>query len=151
VRIAAVLLGVLALVFGGYLARAALRAPATVSGVASGAGTGAGATDVVPTLAPVTPQPFQPEPTKNQPDPEPDNQDVAPPEVYFSPTDYMGHRGSDAVVRAKFQGLIPRVVDDDGDLVDPDMRSQCRIIEVNPLGGPVPRGSILELTCRRGR
>lgn len=151
VRIAAVLLGVLALVFGGYLARAALRAPATVSGVASGAGTGAGATDVVPSLAPVTPQPFQPEPTKNQPDPEPDNQDVAPPEVYFSPTDYMGHRGSDAVVRAKSQGLIPRVVDDDGDLVDPDMRSQCRIIEVNPLGGPVPRGSILELTCRRGR
>jgi hypothetical protein len=71
--------------------------------------------------------------------------------VLIIPTDYWGHRGSDAVVTAKVHGLIPQVVDEDGELVDPDMRSQCRIIGVDPLSGFVPRGSTLELTCRRGK
>jgi hypothetical protein len=71
--------------------------------------------------------------------------------VLIIPTDYWGHLGSDAVVAAKVRGLIPRVVDDNGDQIDPDLRSQCRIIGVNPLTGFVARGSTLELTCRRGK
>lgn len=144
-RFAMALLGVLVLVFGGYLAREALRPPAAPSGALSGTGT----TDVVTAPAPpVTPQPFQPEPTQAQPGPEPNNGDEGPPEVLINPTDYWGHRGSDAAVTAKVRGLIPQVVDEDGDLVDPGMWSQCRIIGVDPPHGFVPRGAILELTCR---
>ncbi|MGB7797479.1 MAG: protein kinase [Pseudonocardiaceae bacterium] len=158
-RIWVVLLCVLALGLGGYLARDVLRSTASPTGVASGAGT----TDV--TVAPVPPatpspsepapsttqQPFQPEPTKVQPDPESTNPGDAPPEVLIIPTDYWGHRGSDAAVTAKVHGLIPQVVDDNGDQVDPDLRSQCRIIGMDPLSGYVPRGSTLELTCREGK
>jgi eukaryotic-like serine/threonine-protein kinase len=155
-RFAMVLLGVLVLVLGGYLARDALRSPAAPtaapSAAPSGAPTGAGATDAaIAPAPPVTSQPSQLGPTPAQPDPEPTNRDEGPPEVLITPTDYWGHRGSDAVVTAKVHGLIPRVVDEDGELVDPDMRSQCRIIEVDPLSGFVPRGSTLELTCRRGK
>jgi serine/threonine protein kinase len=73
------------------------------------------------------------------------------PDVVIIAGDYWGRRGSDAATTAKARGLIPRVVDDDGELVDPDRRSRCRIIGVNPLGGAVPRGSTLELICGRGR
>ena len=147
-RLVMALLGVFVLVLGGYLAREALRSPAAPSG----APTGAGATDVATAPAPVvTSQPSQLEPTQAQPDPEPTNRDEGSPEVLIIPTDYWGHRGSDAVVTAKVHGLIPQVVDEDGELVDPDMRSQCRIIGVDPLSGFVPRGSTLELTCRRGK
>lgn len=153
VPLAAVLFGVLMLVLGGYLARAALRSPAAPSSSApssSGARTGADPTAV--TTAPGTPRPLAPEPTQLPPSTEPSDRDrdEAPPEVLIIPTDYWGHRGSDAVVTAKAHGLIPRVVDDDGELVDPDLRSQCRIVGVTPLSGFVPRGSTLELTCRRG-
>jgi serine/threonine-protein kinase len=159
VRIAVALLGVFMLMFAGYLAREALRSTGTSagtpSGVDSGTATGAGTTGgVTPPAAPVTPPPFQlfePQPTKGQPDPEPTSPDEFAPEVLIIPTDYWGHRGSDAAVAARAQGLIPRVVDDEGELVDPDLRSQCRIIGVNPLAGPVPRGSTLELICRRGK
>jgi eukaryotic-like serine/threonine-protein kinase len=168
-RLAAVLLGVLTLVLGGYLARAALRSPAVPSSApssvpssgpssvpssgpsavpSSGAPAGAGSTGV--TTAPGTPRPATPEPTQGPPGPEPGEGDEATPEVLIIPTDYWGRRGSDAVVTAKAQGLIPRVVDDDGELVDPDLRSQCRIVRVTPPSGFVPRGSTLELTCRRG-
>ncbi|MGH3855725.1 MAG: hypothetical protein ACRDR6_20005, partial [Pseudonocardiaceae bacterium] len=82
---------------------------------------------------------------------EPSNPDAAPSEVLIIPTDYWGHRGSDAAVTAKVHGLIPRVVDDDGELVDPDLRSQCRIIGVDPRSGYVARGSTVELTCRSGK
>lgn len=139
------LLGVLVLVLSGYLAREALRSPTASSGPLTGAGT----TDVASVPAPpVTPQPFGPEPTQAQPAPEPNNQDEGPPEVLINPTEYWGHRGSDAAVTAKVHGLIPQVVDEDGELVDPDMRSQCRIIGVDPPHGFVPRGATLELTCR---
>ena len=157
-RIAVALLGVLVLVVGGYLAREALRSPAAPSGALTGAGTTNGGTVPAPPVAsqpetspPETSQPFQAEPTQAQPGPEPNNRDDAPPEVLIIPTDYWGHRGSDAAVTAKVHGLIPQVVDEDGELVDPDMRSQCRIIGVDPLSGFVPRGSTLELTCRRGK
>jgi serine/threonine protein kinase len=157
-RIAMALLGVLVLAFGGYLAREALRSPAATSGALTGAGTTNVGTVPAPPVAsqpetspPETSQPFQPEPTQAQPGPEPNNRDDAPPEVLIIPTDYWGHRGSDAAVTAKVHGLIPQVVDEDGELVDPDMRSQCRIIGVDPLSGFVPRGSTLELTCRRGK
>ncbi|MGH3718621.1 MAG: serine/threonine-protein kinase [Pseudonocardiaceae bacterium] len=153
-RFAVTLLGVLVLVLalGGYLAREALRSPATPSGALSGAG----ASDVgTAPASPVVPQPAPPEPTKAspgpEPGPEPRNPDEAPPEVLIIPTDYWGHRGSDAAVTAKVHGLIPRVVDDDGELVDPDLRSQCRIIGVDPLSGYVARGSTLELICRSGK
>ncbi|MBV9161661.1 MAG: serine/threonine protein kinase [Pseudonocardiales bacterium] len=144
-RFALALLGVLVLVFGGYLAREALRSPPAPSGALSGAGT----TDIVAAPAPpVTPQPFQPEPTQAQPSPAPDNRDEEPPEVLINPTDYWGHRGSDAATAAKGHGLIPQVVDEDGELIDPDVWSQCRIIGVDPPHGFIPRGSTLELTCR---
>jgi serine/threonine protein kinase len=157
-RIGLALLGVFALLLVGYTARQVLRSPAVPAGLASGAGS----TSVVPApvppvpSSPVTapseaPQLFQPEPTKAQPSPEPTNTDDAPAEVLIIPTDYWGHRGSDAVVTAKVHGLIPRVVDDNGDQVDPDLRSQCRIVGVNPLSGYVPRGSTLELTCQEGK
>jgi hypothetical protein len=96
-------------------------------------------------------QPFGPEPSKAQPAPEPTDLGEASPEVLIIPTDYWGHRGSDAVVTAKAHGLIPRVLDDNGDQVDPDLRSQCRIVGVDPLSGYVSRGSTIELTCREGK
>jgi hypothetical protein len=144
------LLGVLVLLFGGYLAREALRSPTASSGVDPGVASGGDTSDFTePT--PGRAQPFEPGPTKNQPDPEPINPDEGPPEVLIIPTDYWGDRGSNAVVTAKRHGLIPRVVDEDGEQVDPDRRSQCRIIGMDPLAGYVPRGSTIELTCRRGR
>jgi eukaryotic-like serine/threonine-protein kinase len=146
-RIALVALGAFVLVLGGYLARDALHSPATPSAVAAGPGS-----EVVSAPAPpAIPDPYPQELTKAQPAPESNNSDGAPPEVLIIPTDYWGHTGSDAVVTAKVRGLIPRVVDDNGDQVDPDLRSQCRIIEVSPLTGLVARGSTLELTCRRGK
>ncbi len=147
-RIALALLGAFTLVLGGYLARDVLRSPGTPSGVASG--TGSSEVVSAPESA-ATPPLFQPEPGQEQPGWETDNRDETPSEVLIIPTDYWGHRGSDAAVAAKVRGLIPRVVDDDGELVDPDLRSQCRIIGVNPLAGYVTRGSTLELTCRRGK
>ena len=146
-RIALAVLGAFVLVLGGYLVRDALPSasapsppappPPTVPSVAAG--------------APAPPDAYAREFTKAQPAPESNNSDDAPPEVLIIPTDYWGHLGSDAVVAAKVRGLIPRVVDDNGDQIDPDLRSQCRIIGVNPLTGFVARGSTLELTCRRGK
>jgi hypothetical protein len=162
-RLGVGLLCVLALALGGYLARDVLRSAAAPTGVAAGTGT----TDVTPAPAePVSPSsvtappvtapfgispPTRPEPTTVQPTPESTNPGDASPEVLIIPTDYWGHRGSDAVVTAKAHGLIPRVVDDNGDQVDPDLRSQCWIIGMDPLSGYVPRGSTLELTCREGK
>ncbi|MFN2478606.1 MAG: serine/threonine-protein kinase [Pseudonocardiaceae bacterium] len=166
-RIWVALLGVLALVLGGYLARDVLRSTAAPPGVASGTTTDmttAPVAPVTPSLG-ITPsdtapsetapsakqQPVGPEPTKMQPDPEATNPGDAAPEVLIIPTDYLGYRGSDAVVTAKAHGLIPRVVDDNGDQVDPDLRSQCRVIEVDPMSGYVPLRSTLKLTCREGQ
>jgi hypothetical protein len=158
-RLGVAVLCAVALALGGYLVRDVLRTAAAPTGVASGTG----ATDVTTAPAePVTPPPVtapfgisppaRPEPTTTvQPAPESTNPGDASPEVLIIPTDYWGHRGSDAVVTAKAHGLIPRVVDDNGDQVDPDLRSQCRIIGVDPLSGYVPRGSTLELTCREGK
>jgi hypothetical protein len=136
-------------VLGGYLARETLRSPAAPPSAHTG--TGPTGMTTAPETPPGTPQPAAPEPTKLTPSPEPTDRDEAPPEVLIIPTDYWGRRGSDAIVTAKAHGLIPRVVDDDGELVDPDLRSQCRIVRVTPLSGFVPRGSTLELTCRGGR
>ena len=147
-RIAVAVLGALILILGGYLVRDVLRPAGTPSGVASGAPNTDVANGPGPAAAPPS---FQPGPTKAQPAPEFNNRDETPPEVLIIPTDYWGHWGSDAVVTAKVRGLIPRVVDDDGEQVDPDLRSQCRIIGVDPLTGYVPRGSTLELTCRGGK
>ncbi|MGH3827594.1 MAG: protein kinase domain-containing protein [Pseudonocardiaceae bacterium] len=140
-RFALVPLGVLVLALGGYVAREALRAPSSPPAA------------VRPTqLEAPQREPAQLDPPRKQePDVEPSDPDQEPPDVLVVPTDYWGHRGSDAVVTAKVHGLIPRVVDDDGELVDPDLRSQCRIIGVAPLAGLVARGSTLELTCRSGK
>jgi serine/threonine-protein kinase len=140
-RIAVVLLGALTLVLGGYLVRDALSSPG-----------GTPNTNVVSAPEPAAAPPlFTSEPNQAQPAPEPNNRNDTLPEVLIIPTDYWGHRGSDAAVTAKVRGLIPRVIDEDGELVDPDRRSLCRIIGVDPLAGYVPRGSTLELTCRRGK
>jgi serine/threonine protein kinase len=149
-RIAAALLGVCTLVLGGYLAREALLSTLTSPEASM-------RTDTRPFApSPSTPSPFaspplQSAPTEDQSDAEPDDRDDGSPDVVISADDYWGRRGSDAAAAAKARGLIPRVVDDDGELVDPDRRSRCRIIGVNPLGGAVPRGSTLELICGRGR
>ena len=149
-RIVLVLLGALALVLGGYLVRDVLSSPGASSEATSGAAD-AGGTGRAGASEPATPPqvPLKPSPSPSAP--EPNNQDDILPEVLIIPTDYWGHRGSDAVVTAKVHGLIPRVVDEDGEQVDPDLRSLCRIIGVDPLSGYVPRGSTLELTCRRGK
>ncbi|MGB6164899.1 MAG: protein kinase [Pseudonocardiaceae bacterium] len=142
-RTVIVLLGVLVLVLGSYLARTALRSTASPGP----------APPVIGQPSQLEPSPMQSTPTKpapTQPAPEPNNLDEGSPEVLIIPTDYWGHRGSDAILTAKVHGLIPRVVDDDGELVDPDLRSQCRVIGLDPLSGFVPRGSTLEMTCRRG-
>jgi eukaryotic-like serine/threonine-protein kinase len=158
-RITVALLGVLALVLGGYLVREVLLTAAP-TGVATGTGmTTVPVAPVTPSLVPgpvettpsATQQPVQPEPTKMQPGPESTNPGDAAPEVLIIPTDYLGYPGSDAVVTAKSHGLIPRVVDDNGDQVDPDLRSQCRVIGVDPLSGYVPPRSTLRLTCREGQ
>lgn len=148
-RLALAALAAFALVLGGYLVRDVLQAPATPSAVAAGA---RGGTEVVSAPAPpAIPDPYRQELTKAQPAPESNNPDGAPPEVLIIPTDYWGNLGSDAVVAAKVRGLIPRVVDDNGDQIDPNLRSQCRIVGVSPLTGFVARGSTLELTCRGGQ
>jgi serine/threonine-protein kinase len=133
---------------------------AAPTGVATGTGmTTVPVAPVTPSLVPgpvettpsATQRTVQPEPTKMRPDPESTNPGDAAPEVLIIPTDYLGYRGSDAVVTAKVHGLIPRVVDDNGDQIDPDLRSQCRVIGVDPLSGYVPLRSTLELTCREGQ
>ncbi|MGH3831021.1 MAG: protein kinase domain-containing protein [Pseudonocardiaceae bacterium] len=143
-RLALALLGVLVLALGGYVAREALRSPSAPTAAPRPA-----------QLEPAQLEPAQLEPAqreaKQASEPEPSDSGEERPEVLVVPTDYWGHRGSDAAVTAKVHGLIPRVVDDDGELVDPDLRSQCRIIGVVPRSGLVARGSTLELTCRSGK
>ncbi|HKS51540.1 MAG TPA: serine/threonine-protein kinase [Pseudonocardiaceae bacterium] len=147
-RIALAAVGAFVLVLGGYLVHDALSSPPPAAAPAAPA---APAVASGGDSAPAPADAFAPELTKAQPAPESNIRDDAPPEVLIIPTDYWGHLGSDAVVAAKVRGLIPRVVDDNGDQIDPDLRSQCRIIGVNPLSGFVARGSTLELTCRRGK
>jgi hypothetical protein len=158
-RITVALLGVLAVVLGGYLVRE-VYLTAAPTGVAAGTGmttapvapvTPSPIPDPVVTAPPATHQPVQPQPTTMRPHPESTNPGDAAPEVLIIPTDYLGYRGSDAAVTAKVHGLIPRVVDDNGDQIDPDLRSQCRVIGVDPLSGYVPLRSTLELTCREGQ
>jgi serine/threonine-protein kinase len=144
-RIALAVLGAFTLTLGGYLVRDALQSPAEPPAVATRA---PGAPEVI--RSPALP-PAPEELTKGQPAPESNSQDDAPPEVLIIPTDYWGQSGSDAAVAAKIRGLIPRVVDGDGDQVDPNLRSRCRITQVTPLTGFVARGSTLELTCRRAQ
>jgi eukaryotic-like serine/threonine-protein kinase len=150
-RIAMGLLGVLALVLSGYLANDALRSDLTSPQAAAGTGTaGIGTAPQAPVVPePEVAAPF--EPTEEQSPSrrtDPSEQLLG---VLIVPSDYLRERGSDAVITAKTQGLVPRVVDEDGDQVDWDRRSQCRVTDVRPLAGFVPRGSSLELTCRRVR
>jgi biotin carboxyl carrier protein len=150
------LLGALALVLSGYLVNDALRSNVTSADAAAGVGTtGIGTAP----QAPVVPKPVVPQPEAAQPFQPTEEQFPSrrtdPSEqlraVLIVPSDYLRERASDAAVTAKIQGLVPRVVDEDGDQVDRDRRSQCRVTNVRPLAGFVPRGSSLELTCRRVR
>lgn len=143
-RVAMALLGVLALVLGGYLVNEALRSNTTSPEAANSD------TSTAP-AAPVVPQPFEPIPTEEQPLPEPNNPASRFLGEFIVPRDYVGKRGSDAVVAAKNRGLTSEVIDEDGRQVDRDRRSQCRVIDVNPQFEFLPRGSTLELICRRGR
>ncbi len=148
-RIVMGLLGVLTLVLGGYLINDALGSDATSPGATSpGATTEAGA--ITAPDPPVVSEPFEPVPPQEQlpPEPSPAEQLLG---VLIVPTDYLRENASDAAFTAKIQGLVPRVVDEDGRQVDRDRRSRCRVTEVRPLAGFVPRGSTLELTCRRVR
>ncbi len=140
-RIAMALLGVLALVLAGYLVNEALRSTTTP-----------GTTDTITAPgAPVVRQPFQPAPAEEQPPSEPTNPAEELLGVFINPTEYVGDRGSDAAFTAKSRGLVPQVVDEDGRQIDRDRRSQCRVVGVEPRFSFVPRGSTLELICRRGR
>ncbi|MDQ4011479.1 MAG: serine/threonine protein kinase [Actinomycetota bacterium] len=157
-RIAMALVGVLALMLSGYLVNDALRSDVASSGAT--AGVGSAGTIPVP-AAPVIPQPGIPQPGIPQPFQRLPTEKQFPSErtgpterllgVLIVPTDYLRESGNDAVVTAKTQGLVPRVVDENGDQVDRDRRSRCRVTGVRPLAGYVPRGSTLELTCRRLR
>ena len=132
------LLGVLVLVLAGYLVNEALRSEGTVD------------TSTAPD-APAVRQPVQPIPTARQPPPEPANPAEELLGVFINPTAYLGERASDAAFTAKSRGLVPEVVDENGDQVDRDRRSQCRVVEVDPEFRFVASGSTLELTCRRVR
>jgi hypothetical protein len=138
------LFGVLALLLAGYLVNDALHASTTSPQP------GAAEASTVP-AGPVVSQPFQPVPADEPPAPEPANPAEQFLGVLVVPTDYWGKSGSDAVVTARSQGLVPRVVDGDGRQVDQDRRSRCRVTSVRPMAGFIPRGSTLELTCRRVR
>ncbi|HET9254317.1 MAG TPA: hypothetical protein VFO16_03820, partial [Pseudonocardiaceae bacterium] len=151
----------LVLVLGGYLARDVLRSPPTRAATPAATPPAATFSTLAPTPDPSTqaqPTSAQPtsaqstsaQPTQAQPSPDQNPRDDTTPETLVIPGDYLGLRGSDATVAAVAQGLIPRVVDDDGDQLDSGRLSRCRVVDVNPTGY-VPRGSILELTCRRGR
>ena len=150
-RIAMGLLGVLALLLSGYLVNDALRSDVASPEAAAGAGAaGIGTAPQGPVVSkPEVPQPFQPT------DEEFSSRRTGPSEQFLGvlivPSDYLRERGSDAVSTAKTQGLVPRVVDEDGEQIDWDRRSRCRVTDVRPLAGFVPRGSSLELTCRRVR
>ena len=137
-RISMALLGVLVLVLAGYLVNEALRSEGTVD------------TSTAPD-APAVRQPVQPIPTARQPPPEPANPAEELLGVFINPTAYLGERASDAAFTAKSRGLVPEVVDENGDQVDRDRRSQCRVVEVDPEFRFVASGSTLELTCRRVR
>jgi hypothetical protein len=52
------------------------------------------------------------------------------------------------VIAAKNRGMDPEVLDEDGQQIDRDRRSQCRVIDINPQFRFLPRGSTLELICR---
>jgi serine/threonine protein kinase len=149
-RIAIALLGALILVLAGYLARDALRSPTTASGASTATASTGGVSAPAPSAPATTPDPFAVDPTRAAPDPDQNPQDGPVPQVFIIPSDYLGHRGNDAAITAAAHGLIPRLVDDDGDQIDRDQRSRCRITDVDSTGY-VPRGSTLELTCRRGR
>ncbi|HEV7452485.1 MAG TPA: serine/threonine-protein kinase [Pseudonocardiaceae bacterium] len=145
-RVAMALLGVLVLVFSGYLVNEALGSNTT-----SGSNTASpqpGITDTIAAPAPVVPQPFQPIPTEEQRPPEPTNPARQLLGEFIVPRDYVGKRGSDAVIAAKNRGLDPEVLDEDGQQIDRDRRSQCRVIDINPQFRFLPRGSTLELICR---
>jgi eukaryotic-like serine/threonine-protein kinase len=144
-RVAMALLGVLTLVFGGYLVNDALRADTTSPQP--------GTTDTIAApAAPVVPQPFRPAPTEDETQTEPEPTDPARQFLgeFIVPRDYVGKRGSDAVVAAKNRGLDPEVLDEDGEEIDRDRRSRCQVVDVNPQFRFLPRGSTLELICRRG-
>ena len=154
------LLGALVLVLAGYSIREAMRsnnaapatspapAPATAPGAAAGTGPAGIGSEPVP---PVVSEPFPPRPAQEQLPVEPNDPGEQFLGVLVVPTDYWGESASDAVITAKSQGLVPRVVDEDGQQVDRDRRSRCRVTRVRPMAGFIPRGSTLELTCRRVR
>ncbi|MGH3979487.1 MAG: hypothetical protein ACRDRZ_10890, partial [Pseudonocardiaceae bacterium] len=144
-RIVMGLLGVLTLVLGGYLINDALGSDATSPGTTADAGA------IAVADPPVASEPFEPVPPDQQLPPEPSGPAEALLGVLIVPTDYLRESASDAAVTAKTQGLVPKVVDEEGRQVDRDRRSRCRVTGVRPLAGFVPRGSTLELTCRRVR
>ncbi|HKR50924.1 MAG TPA: serine/threonine-protein kinase [Pseudonocardiaceae bacterium] len=153
-RIAMALLGVLVLVLAGYSIREALRADATSPSRATApeatAGTGTAGIGSQP-VAPVEADPLPPAPAEEQLPAEPNDRAEQLLGVLVVPTDYWGESASDAVITAKSQGLVPRVVDEDGEQVDRDRRSRCRVTSIRPTAGFIPRGATLELTCRRVR
>jgi eukaryotic-like serine/threonine-protein kinase len=144
-RVVMGVLGVLALVLGGYLINDVLGSDATSPGA-----TTEGGASTVPDL-PAASDPFEPVPPWEQPPLEQRSPAEQLLGVLIVPTDYLRESASDAAFTAKTQGLVPKVVDEDGRQVDRDRRSRCQVTEVRPLAGFVPRGSTLELTCRRVR
>lgn len=139
------LIGVLGLVLAGYGIREALRP----TGLTPGAGTTATVPepdDTAPTSL-GEPQRTEPEATTTEPDPEPSSIEEEPEGVFINLADYLLHPGSVAADNAASRGLEPRVVDEDGDEIDPEDLSECWITKVDPPFGSLPPGSLLELTC----
>ncbi len=154
IGVALALFAVLVLVLSSYLIREMVRSTDAVPG----SGTGASGTEAPPAPGPTAePAPAPPPPPPDEDDEEPTpapTRETTPAEdepadVFVMPTDYLFRSGDDAAATARSQSLLPQVVDQDGEEVDPDKQSDCRVIGVDQ-AGPVPPGSTLELTCREG-
>jgi eukaryotic-like serine/threonine-protein kinase len=144
--IALALLALLGVVLGAYAIRDALRS----SGATPGAGTAEGPGPRVAPAPPGEPVAPEPGPPVTEPEPEPTTTEEAPGNVLVLWLDYVGQPGSVAAANAEQRGLQPLVVDSDGDEIDPEDRSECRVTRVSPAAGWIPEGSLLQLTCEEG-
>lgn len=144
--VAVALLVVLGLVLGGYGIRQALRADGTPPGTGSTEQPSLSVSPV-PSTAPAT---TESAPTTIESTTEPTTTEDAPENVTINPADYLFRSGSVAAANAADRGLDPLVVDPDGDEIDPEDLSGCRVTQIDPPFGSVPPGSRLQLTCREG-
>ncbi|HEU0086321.1 MAG TPA: serine/threonine-protein kinase [Pseudonocardiaceae bacterium] len=140
-RIAVALCVVLGLVLGGYLLREALRATSATSATPGSAATS----------EPVTaghPEPTTLPPTIEEAPAEQPTSEGQSARVFVIATDYVLRSGSEAAATAVQQGLTPRVVNEEGEEINPRDQSTCLVTRVDPAAGWVRPGSSVVLTCK---